>query len=780
MPWDAMARAVQAGAIFSGTTSMARFRPALLAACAALVLATLATPAMAADPTPAGGGRVRTAPVDVAHVGGQVKLDGVIDEPLWQQATRFELPYEIQPAENTPADVRTTVYLAENGEHLLIAFVAEDPDPAKIRAFLRDRDSAYHDDFVGVVLDTFDDERRAYEFFVNPLGAQMDLINDEAHNGEDDSWDGLWDSYGRITSTGYVVEMEIPFSTLRFPAGKSIQQWGADFLRIRPRAVRHQYSRVKNDRNVPCGLCQAGRIRGFAGIHPGSNLEVNPTLTTTYSQERGAPGTPFTSEGIKVDPGVDVKWGPSPNMTLYGTINPDFSQVEADSGQLSVNNTFALFFPEKRPFFLEGADYFATPTTLVYTRNVNDPDIGLRVTGRSGAQTYGVFVARDTVTDLLRPGVFGSSLARYDGPSNDGAFRYRYDLSKDLSLGALATVRRGNGYQNLVESADGRWQHGAHTLVAQYMHTETDDPAFRGNPARSLQGDAYIAEYDYNTRNWSAAAYASHLDEGFRADLGFVGQVGYEQHLAALTRHWYGDKDALFNHVTANTRWQSNRAVDGTLLDITRDMWVGANGALQSYYELGYVEREKQWRGQRFQEKVPRLRARLTPFGWLQLAVYVRDGHKVDLANARLGHFVNISPSVTVNLGRSFSASIDHGYERISRDGGNVYVANLTDLRLSYQFNLRQRLRLAILRNDLKLDPSLFTQWVPAHQRSIDTQVIYSYKINPRAALYAGYADGYFSGDQVLGTDEEPIYGYYPLFQSNRTLFMKISYAWNL
>ena len=153
---------------------MARSRTTLLAACATLFLLPLSPAAVArsGDAAPAGGGRVRTAPVDVAHVSGQAKMDGILDEPLWQQATRFELPYEIQPAENAPADVRTTVYLAENGEQLLIAFVADDPDPSKIRAFLRDRDSAYHDDFVGVVLDTFDDERRAYE---------------------------LWDSSGRIT-----------------------------------------------------------------------------------------------------------------------------------------------------------------------------------------------------------------------------------------------------------------------------------------------------------------------------------------------------------------------------------------------------------------------------------------------------------------------------------------------------------------------------------------------------------------------------------------------------
>ena len=765
---------------------MSPFHPTSVARCIALALAlalaSLAASgtALAAEPAPATGGRVRPAPVDVAHVAGKPVMDGVLDEPLWQQASKFALPYETSPAENTPADVSTTVYLAENGDSLLVAFVAEDPDPAKIRAFLRDRDSAYNDDFVGVVLDTFDDQRRGYEFFVNPLGAQMDLIMDDQNGNEDDSWDGVWDSAGKITATGYVVEMEIPFSTMRFQGGKGVQQWGADFLRFEPRAVRHRISSNKLLREVPCYLCQVGRIRGFNGVEPGSNLEINPTLTTTYSQGRNAPGEAFTSEGIKFDPGVDVKWGPTPNMSLYGTINPDFSQVEADSGQLDVNNTFALFFPEKRPFFLDGADYFSTYNQLVYTRNVNDPDIGLRLTGRSGPQSYGVFVARDTVTDLLLPGVRGSDLARYDGASNDGAFRYRYDASKALTLGALVTARTGDDYRSVMQAVDGKWQKGSNTISAQYMHSSTSDPAYGDSAAHDSRGDAYSVEYDYSTRTWSAFAYRNDFDTGFRADLGFIGQVGFQQDGGGVTRNWWGDKGDAFNHVTLNGRWSGTREQDGTLLDITRDMWVGANGALQSYYELGYVEREKQWNGVRFQEKVPRLRVRLTPVSGLALDLYAQVGHKVDLANTRIARFVNISPGVTLNLGRSFSASVNHGYERMSRDGGDVYVANLTDLRLSYQFSLRQRLRLAILRNDLKLDPGLFTDWVPVHQRSINTQLIYSYKITPRAALYAGYADGYFGGDQSLGTDEHPIYDYYPLFQSNRTLFLKISYAWNL
>ncbi len=754
-------------------------RPARLRAlipAVSLLFAAAASQAAEGDRYP------RPAPVDVPHVQAQIKVDGVLDEPVWQQARKVDLGYEIRPGENTPASVKTTAYIAENGEHLLLAFVAEDPDPKQIRAFLRDRDSAYNDDFVGIILDTFDDTRRAYEFFVNPLGAQMDLIQDDNTGNEDDSWDGLWESQGRITDTGYVVEIEIPFSTLRFHSSADVQNWGARFLRIRPRDQRYQLADHKSDRNIPCYLCQFGRLRGFAGIHPGSNFEINPTVTTRFTQLRDGPGQDFHSDGLKFDPGIDIKWAPSPNMTLNAAVNPDFSQVEADSAQLDVNNTFALYFPEKRPFFQEGADYFNTPNTLVYTRNVNDPDLGLRVTGRSGGHTYGVFVARDTVTDLLLPSARGSSLTRYDGASNDGAFRYRYDISNGWSVGAAATVRRGDDYNNQLEAVDSRWQKGAHTLVGQWITTRTHDPARdEEHPAHDSEGDAYSFEYDYETRNWFGFVLRNHFDPGFRADLGFIGQVGYDQTGIGITRHWWKDSSALFNHITLNARWFNNRETDGTLLEIIRESWVGVNGPLQSYLEFGHVERHREWEDFFFDERINRVRANFKPMRGVAVSFFARHGSKVDLANAKLGTITTISPDIDFNLGRSLTLSISHNYERLSRDGGDVYEANLTDLRLSYQFNLRQRLRLALLRNDLKVDPFLYAQpeKVSDHYRSLNTQLIYSYKINPRTALYAGYADGYTGGNFDSDGDELPDYQQ-SLYQTDRTLFVKLGYAWEL
>ncbi len=313
--------------------------------------------------------------IDVPTLSGDVVIDGVPDEDFWSQARTIELTYETQPADNAPAAVKTTAYIADNGREVLLAFRAEDPDPSKIRAFLRDRDSLWSDDFIGFTIDTFNDQRRAYEFYVNPLGAQGDLIIDGATGNEDDSWDGLWDSAAKINATGYTVEIRIPYSTLRFQQTNGVvQKWGVDFLRFRPRDNRYRISNNKLIRGNNCYLCGLSKLQGFANANPGRDLEVTPTFTAAYAESRNNPTAAWQSDGTQYELGVDVKWGIGSNLTLNGTINPDFSQVESDQAQLNLNTTFALFFPEKRPFFLEGADYFSTPFNVVYTRSVQDPD----------------------------------------------------------------------------------------------------------------------------------------------------------------------------------------------------------------------------------------------------------------------------------------------------------------------------------------------------------------------------------------------------------------------
>ena len=346
---------------------------------------------------------------ELARTDGAFEIDGRLEEAAWQDATRIEIDKETRPGENIAARVKTTAYLLEDGEYLYVAFDARDPDPKAIRAYLRDRDSAWDDDFVGIVIDSYGDERRAFEFFANALGVQMDLTNDDINQNEDSSWDAIWDSVGRINENGYIVEMQIPLNQLRFPHVDGKKSWGIDLLRFYPREHRYRFSNNVLNRNINCYLCQMQEIRGLDGVEPGRDMEIVPTLTASQSSTTDDPGiVPLSSGSNDAELGVSMRWGITQDTTVNLAINPDFSQVEADAAQLDVNNQFALFFPEKRPFFLEGADYFSTPIRAVFTRSVADPSVGAKLTGKRGRHTYGLFSTEDNVTNLIFPGAFGS------------------------------------------------------------------------------------------------------------------------------------------------------------------------------------------------------------------------------------------------------------------------------------------------------------------------------------------------------------------------------------
>src|SRR5690606_28240847 len=276
---------------------------------------------------------------------------------------------------------KTIAFLTYDEQNLYVGFKDFDPEPEKIRAHFADRDSAYNDDFIGIVIDSFNDNRRGFEFFTNPLGAQMDLFFDGVSGTESDAWDTIWDAQGRITDFGYTVEIAIPWQSLRFPNGGEEQTWGLDLIRFWPREHRYRLAVHPMERGNNCYMCQSIKVRGFAGITPGNNLLITPTLTASRTDTRDPLTAPMQRGDTQTDAGVTVEWGITPNIIASGTINPDFSQVEADVAQLDVNNQFALFYDERRPFFLEAADFFDTPLSMVYTRNIADPDWGAKLTG---------------------------------------------------------------------------------------------------------------------------------------------------------------------------------------------------------------------------------------------------------------------------------------------------------------------------------------------------------------------------------------------------------------
>lgn len=703
-----------------------------------------------------------------------IVIDGKLDDVAWQGALVQEIAYDIQPGDNTPAPAKTIVRIGYTADALYVAFHAMDPDPSKIRAHLRDRDAMFNDDWVGVFLDTFNDHRRGYELVANPLGVQGDIIRDEANsdNQEDSSWDGLWQSAGQLTAEGYDVEFRIPFSTLRFPTGGGEQRWGIALFRSWPRDKRHQMASGKVPRDSNCFECEWGKYEGFAGARQGNNLEIVPTLTMGKSQSRDAAGEAWKSGDTSIEPGVDVSWSPSPAMTLNATINPDFSQVETDQLQLSINDSFALFYQEKRPFFLEGADYFNSQFNVLYTRQIADPDYGLRVTGRTGSGAYGAIVARDASTLVLVPGVLGSGFEQLDQKADVAVGRYRYDFNTHFSVGAIGTFRQGDDYSNNVAGVDARWQQGAHTATAQVLHSQSEYPARivddykdeLGDDARPA-GNAWRAEYAFSNRDWNFDTWHEDIDPGFRADLGFMGQVGYDKSLVGGGHSWYRD-DKAFNRINVYGDFDVTHRFDGQLLEREWEAQVSMQGPKQSSMALHGMTRVRFWQGALFDESYIDVNGNFRPTGNLQLGAYAQVGTMLDLNAARTGRRTQLEVWGNANVGRGIAVDWDVMRQRLRRDGGTAFTASVVNAGGSWQFDPRQRLRLTLQGSEVQRDPALYVDAVNETARDWAAQMVYSYKVNPRTVVYAGASYGAFMDD------ENP-----DLFGNTRNVFVKVTYG---
>jgi hypothetical protein len=700
-----------------------------------------------------------------------VKIDGILDDEIWQQALQIDLIYEIDPSYNIKAEVDTRVYIIDNGSSILFAFKAQDPHPEKIRAFLRDRDSAFQDDFVGVMLDTYNDERRALEFFVNPLGVQMDLIRDDADNGrEDDSWDAIWDSAGKISSDGYVVEMKIPYNELQMPTKAGKKTWGINLFRSYPRTVRKQLQAVKLDRNNSCFLCQLDKFIGFENAQRGLDLEITPSVTAISQQRREGINGDFSSLEHNIEPSLDINWGINSNLTLNATFNPDFSQVESDSAQLDVNQTFALFFPEKRPFFLENSDFFNTRLRLIHTRNIADPDYGIRLVGKSGKNAYGFFYTDDTITNILIPGVFGSGLTSLNQSSENLAARYRRDFGNSSTVGALVTSRSSGDYDNTVVSVDSKYRlTDKNSIQFQYAHSETSNPQQiidDFEQQRELAGDVYTIRYEHDDENLFYAISHTDYDDDFRADLGFISKTGFNKSIAGIQYTWRPATESWWNRLRVYTDWDITHDQTGRLLERELEGNIQINANKQSYLSLSGLSRQQLWNDILFDENRVGIDTGFKPNSSIDIGTGYSYGDSIDFSNTKIAKRTGAYVFTNLNIGKHFSMRINHSFRKLERDGGNVFIANQSDIRLSYQFNIRQRLRLAIINTNINRDTDLYDFEIDSHSRSLGNQLIYSYKVNPKTLLFLGYSDSSIEDQNI------------DLTTTNRTFFAKFSYAW--
>ena len=704
-----------------------------------------------------------------------IKIDGIVNDEEWGDAAVFDVNNEIQPGENIPAPVNTKCYITYDHSNLYIAFICFDDNPAAIRAHYSDRDDGFDNDFIGIILDTYNDERHAYQFFVNPFGIQMDGIRNEVGGPEEDyAWDAIWDTAGRLTAEGYEVEVAIPFNQLSFKRSEKPQIWGIVALRNYPRSQRHQIANMKFDRGRNCLLCQFPKFSGFQGVEPGRNLEFNPTVTGIRTDEReDFPDGEMAERDSNADVGLSARWGITSNLTLNAAINPDFSNVEADAAQLDINTQFALYYPEKRPFFLEDFDLFEAPGQVVYTRSVADPSFGVKLTGKVGENAVGFFVARDEITNLIFPGPEDSSATSLDMRTTDNVFRLRRDIGNTSAIGVMLTDREGEEYYNRTLNVDGIYRFSENDSVTFHAAgTLTRYPDFIARDfdqeSGSFGGHGVYGQYSRSTRNWGANVSYLGISDGFRADLGFMPQVGFHQVGAELERTFWGKKDDWYTQVWFEANFDEIRTRDNDVLEREFEIDGGFSSALQSNFWFNVGRRKMGYHSELFDHNFYYGGFNFKPSGDIEAGFRAHLGGWVDFDNIRPADRVRLVPFIDHSFGRHLLTSLSHTFYRLSVEGGRLFLANLSEFKVVYQFNARMFLRAIFQYEDLRLNEELYTFEVDPKQRELFTQILFSYKLNPRTVLFLGYSDNYFGSDGI------------DLTQTSRTFFAKLGYAWIL
>lgn len=731
----------------------------------------------------------KLAQLNIPHTELELEVDGDLNDAIWQQALDIPLNIVNSPWNNKPSPVSTTAKVIENGDFLYIAFIAQDPNPELIQGFLGDRDTRWFDDLVGFKLDTYNNRRLNYEFFVNPHGVQHDAIFNEMTLSKDAAWDGIWQSAGKITQSGYQVEIAIPYHILNFNDNEDVKTWAIELIRLYPRDTSLRISHIELDRDDSCWLCQTPEIIGFKNAKASKNIMLTPTLVSSRSENREifAPKTDWQSEN-DIDAGLDLRWGINANTLLNVTVNPDFSNIESDAGQLSVNKTFSLFYDEKRQFFVENSEYFSSDFDLVYTRNIADPEYGAKLTGTEGKHSYGAFMTNDTQTNIILPGNTGSRLISLKDDSESGAIKYRYDVNDDLSVGIISTLRQTDNYHNFVSGIDSRYRlNDSNSFQAQILMADTKDSAQYTDSGQeeNFNDHAFKLKYKHDSEYWKVTAEHQEIGAEFRADLGFMPRADYQKSNVLINRLIYGEPDSTWQKMKFAGQWQILHNENGELLERSVFTSFNIDGPMLSIFDVKFVAADKvglrrheldfnlpidnsiDGNTERFQENQAVFYGSIQPTAQIFTELELIVGDKIDYENNRLGDYLTLYGNVSYNVNKHLEFQFSHTYSDLEADNANVFTENLTELRVSYQFNVNSYLKFNVVYTDIDFNLDNNANAYTAKDNNLSTQLIYAYKINPQTVFYLGYSDNSYQDDRIKS-----------LAREQRTIYSKISYAW--
>lgn len=695
-----------------------------------------------------------------------VVLDGSLDDAAWAHATKFDRFYEYVSSDgNSPPIVQTTGWVTYDERFLYVGIECADPEPSKIRAPYIDRDRVHGDqDFVALVLDTTNEGRTAIQLRVNPRGVQGDAVNNDASRTEHFTPDFFYEAVSRIHDKGWTAEMRVPLATLRYPKAET-QTWRLMLVRNYPRAYRNVMASSRIPRGANCYVCNMEEVTGFRNLPDAANLTLAPYATAEASDANSPVVDRMGTESEGVDVGVDVKWTPNPRTVIDVTVNPDFSQVEADAPEIAVNERFAIFYPEKRPFFLEGVDMLDTPIEAVYTRRITAPTMGIRATGRTGSTSYTTLVAQDRGGGLLiLPGTMGSRYATDDYEATSTLGRVRHDIGNSF-VAFLGTIREGSEGHNRVFGPDLQWRpNGTDRVLAQFLYSDTDDRFGNG------KSHAMRVQWLRQTRRYETSAAYDDYGDAFRADLGFVPQVGFRRATVFGALDFYPVKRFF-------TRFRTQLGVDrsedrnGRLLGQSFAPGFFGRGRFNSTFSGNLFVKQRVRVGPRTLERTyldftfqlnP---ARSVPAVGLSGSV----GEVIDFTNAQVGEGANLTATVVLRPSDHLLLENYATRQFVDIPRGRLFTADVWRVKATYSFTASSIFKVIGQRVHVNREPAFYGGRIPRHSGDALLSFLYTYKLNWQTVFFVGYGDT----EMVIDHNQRT----YDYSRIDRSVFVKVAYA---
>ena len=708
----------------------------------------------------------------IARAAQPPKIDGVLDDEVWKQDP---LPlgewvsYNPLRGGKISADLRTEVRIAYDDRNIYFAFHCFDNEPDKIRTTISRRDTAFNDDWIALSLDSAGTGQTAYHLFVNPSGSQMDALNTSA-SGEQFDADLVWYSVAKITDDGYVVEMQVPLQTLRFSGGDNVRMGILFFRKISRMGVSYSWP------DMPPGQWVFDRPAHllFSHLTQPQLAELLPSITYGINQTRATADRWNPADG-NTSLGASGKFGITSNITLDGTINPDFSQVESDSFQIEVNQRFPLFFSEKRPFFMEGMGLFniagtggdGNMRTAVHTRRIVNPFWGTKLTGTAGKTTFGLLNAADESPQDAGnedPGNRGDSIANRNKFFTIG--RATYALRRSDYIGAIVTDTEHAGRHNRVVGGDLSIKFSApQQLSATFLLSQTGIGS-----AGDTHGAGAQVSYSYQTRRFSWANQVEHYGRQFQMDTAFYNRTGFTSGWSFGEVNFYPKEGSNFwlqrVHPFYWTKLGRDEVQNGN--EDFLNTGIRFNFTRQGYAEISHTQGHEPWIGQRFMKgHDAQFFGQVQILRWLNVNAGFGAGPDIfyDPVNPFQGQSSNGSFGFTLQPNRNFSQNVDVTMVRFDREstGERVFNVDIVNLRTTYQFDKHFLVR-------------LLEQFDSSSHRLL-TDLLASYELVPGTVFHAGYGSLYEKRAAQPGALVPADFGEHYL-TVNRGLFFKASYLY--